>query len=223
MDTISSITQENISNQLNKTKVFNPKSNIDKEAFLKLLVAQLKYQDPLNPLTNNQFIEENTMFSQLEQLTNLNDSVKTLMNNITNNNRIAAASYIGKYISTGTEKITVSGSHINSLSFSIPEKADVIASISNAKGDNVAMVDLGTLSSGIHTFKWNGKDNKGNQVSDGIYTVNFVAKSESGTFVPVEGYSGKVVSVIFSGNNVFLETDTGKKININNVESVSGG
>lgn len=47
-------------------------SSLDKNAFLKLLVAQMKYQDPLNPSTDTQFVQQLATFSQLEQMQNLN-------------------------------------------------------------------------------------------------------------------------------------------------------
>lgn len=47
-------------------------SELGKEQFLQLLVTQMKYQDPLNPTDNTQFVEQLATFSQLEQMQNLN-------------------------------------------------------------------------------------------------------------------------------------------------------
>lgn len=48
--------------------------SLDKNSFLKLLVTQMKYQDPLNPSTDTQFVEQLATFSQLEQMQNLNQT-----------------------------------------------------------------------------------------------------------------------------------------------------
>lgn len=52
-----------------------PENNttIDKDAFLKLLVAQLKYQDPLNPSSSEEFISTTAQFTTVEQLTKLTE------------------------------------------------------------------------------------------------------------------------------------------------------
>ena len=58
---------------------------LDKDAFIKLLVTQLQYQDPLEPQDNNEFIAEMAQFSSLEQITNMTDALKeinTMVGNI---------------------------------------------------------------------------------------------------------------------------------------------
>ncbi len=77
------------------------KSEVDKEAFLKLLTAQLKYQDPLNPLDNVEFIGQLTMFSALEQVMNISDTLEKLSNyQIYSNALMIGSSIIGKTIIT---------------------------------------------------------------------------------------------------------------------------
>ncbi len=201
--------------------VENPKGKLDKDDFLKLLVTQLKYQDPLNPVTNDQFIEENTMFSQLEQLTNISKAIDDMSKNYQKNDRAYAASFLGKYISTNSNKITVNNDKITTASFTLLKEADVTVNIVDSKGNTVASVDMGKLSAGVHKFTWDGKDSKGNSVPNGEYTVIFTATDSSGKSVLVGENAGKVVSVQFMNDGVVLVTDTGEKVNLNDVKSVS--
>ncbi len=61
-------------NSLKKTN--EPSSDMDKDAFLQLLVAQMKYQDPLQPTSNTEYISQYAQFSQVEQMQNMAASVE---------------------------------------------------------------------------------------------------------------------------------------------------
>ena len=63
----------------------DPGGELDKNAFLKLLVTQLENQDPLDPQDNSEFVAEMAQFSSLEQMTNMNESlgkINTLVSNM---------------------------------------------------------------------------------------------------------------------------------------------
>ncbi len=80
----------NITNSGSSVALRTPKNNLDKDAFLNLLVTQMKYQDPLNPMDDKQFIAQMAQFSSLEQMQNLN----------TSSLRSQAYSMMGRYVSS---------------------------------------------------------------------------------------------------------------------------
>ena len=57
------------------SKAAKSSSGMDKEAFLQLLVAQMKYQDPLEPTSNTEYIAQYAQFSQVEQMQNMSNSM----------------------------------------------------------------------------------------------------------------------------------------------------
>ena len=69
-------------------------NELGKDAFLKLLIAELSNQDPLNPMEDREFISQMATFSQLEQLQNMG---KTL-DSMNEANKFSAVSYIGKAV-----------------------------------------------------------------------------------------------------------------------------
>lgn len=79
MSTISNVNSQNYNGA---SATSGPKSDLGKDAFLNLLVTQLKYQDPLNPMDDKEFISQMAQFSALEQTQNLNDTVSELKDNM---------------------------------------------------------------------------------------------------------------------------------------------
>lgn len=81
-------------------KQVEKKDDLGKDAFLNLLVTQLKNQDPLNPMEDREFIAQMAQFSSLEQMQNMNEELRstkdTLADHITmmNNNMVKSQNYI---------------------------------------------------------------------------------------------------------------------------------
>jgi len=75
---------------------------LDREAFLQLLVFQLQNQDPLSPTDNAQMIAQLAQFSSLEQMNDLNTSFKTLSTEIDRLNFVSASSLVGRTVA-GTD------------------------------------------------------------------------------------------------------------------------
>lgn len=80
MSTIANVVNGVITNQINPTdkttEVKDTNSSLDKDAFLQLLVAQMKYQDPLEPTSNTEYISQLATFSELEEMQNVSASVE---------------------------------------------------------------------------------------------------------------------------------------------------
>ncbi len=86
---------------------------IDKSDFLRLLVNQVQHQDPLNPMSNEEFVGQLTQFSILEQNQNLNSTVQALMQR---GDMQYAASLVGRHVVTMSGETTISG-RVESITF----------------------------------------------------------------------------------------------------------
>ena len=72
----------------------NALNDLGKDAFLKLLIAELSNQDPLNPMEDREFISQMATFSSLEQMQNMNKTLEDMAEA----NKFSAVSYIGKAV-----------------------------------------------------------------------------------------------------------------------------
>ncbi|MFC1668965.1 flagellar hook assembly protein FlgD [Spirochaetota bacterium] len=96
------------SNKLFKGKKKSFENSLGKDAFLKLLVTELRHQDPTKPMEDREFISQMAQFSSLEQMTNINNEMKSL---IRSSRSSEAYSLLGKRIDAfnETKKLRVSG------------------------------------------------------------------------------------------------------------------
>ena len=78
------------------TKAITTATNdtLGKDAFLKLLIAELSNQDPLNPMEDREFVSQMATFSSLEQMQNMNSTLETMAES----NKFSAVQYIGKAV-----------------------------------------------------------------------------------------------------------------------------
>ncbi len=79
------------------------KNDLDRDAFLRLLVLEMQNQDPLNPVGNTEMISQLAQFSSLEQMNNLNESFEALSGNIDQLNFISASGLVGHEV-TGIDQ-----------------------------------------------------------------------------------------------------------------------
>lgn len=89
-------------------------SSLGMEDFLKILLTQLTYQDPLKPMDNQQFMAQMAQFTNLEQTQQLNTKIETL---ITNQAALQSVGLIGKTVDITTATGTTSGT-VSALSLS---------------------------------------------------------------------------------------------------------
>lgn len=79
------------------------KSTVDYESFLRLLVAQLKYQDPTQPMDSTQYMAQLASFSQVEQSVQMNSKLDSLLQF---SQLSQASNLIGRVVTSGDESVT---------------------------------------------------------------------------------------------------------------------
>ena len=187
------------------------KNTLDKDSFLKLLVAQLKNQDPTSASGQdpNQMVQQMTSFSSLEQAQQTNTLLQGLQTQNMGLFQSQAASLIGKTVEVdGTGFNLQSGQA--SMNIYLNSPATVSLTVKDASGNTVATIPRGQLAAGKSVLAWDGKDSNGKQLADGAYSVGVTATGANGSAVPFQtSLIMKVDSVAFSsGGTISLTSGT---------------
>jgi flagellar basal-body rod modification protein FlgD len=193
--------------------------------FLKLLVAQMRFQDPLNPLDGADFTAQLAQFSSLEQLQNignkLDESVDTDMLLARSINNTLAATLIGKSIRAVNDSFVYDGSQSPELRFDLSDRASrVNVEVMNQDGVVVRTLTAYNIDAGDGSIVWNGKDSSGSTVPEGTYYVRLSATDANGDQVDVQPLTiGTVSGVRFIDGNPVLLVD-GREIAFGSVVEI---
>ena len=174
---------------------------LDKEAFLKLMLAQIKNQDPMNPLKSHETAAQLAQFSQLEQLTNLNDAVGELAEAQKPQNNFQALNFIGKTVSVDSSEIVRSkGDNQHEIRFNVPRDAEkVTTKIYSPSGDVIRTIESESLKKGSHKVTWGGNTDKAGLAPEGQYRVEIVGEDAKGSKIPVHtSFKGQVTGVNYT-------------------------
>jgi flagellar basal-body rod modification protein FlgD len=173
-------------------------SALGKDQFMKLLVAQLANQDPLNPLDDKEFIAQLAQFSSLEQMVEMNDHLGVLQDS-----QVAAANaqntqLIGQEVVVDCASVDVTtGAAPPSIQFRLTGAATATTvKIVDAQGTTVRSIDAGALTAGQHTLVWDGKNDAGTSLASGTYTVQIDATDAAGAAVAATSETRGVVTAV---------------------------
>ncbi|WP_219267054.1 flagellar hook assembly protein FlgD [Pseudomonas sp. Xaverov 259] len=157
---------------------------LGKDAFLQLLVTQLKNQNPLSPQDNGAFVAQLAQFSSLEGINTLNDSVNAISSNFSSSQALQASSLVGRSIITQTDKAMVDTSKSMTGSVAVTAATgNVSVKITDKDGNVVRTIDMGAQSAGDSSFIWDGKNDKGEVAPAGTYTFAASTKNDKGDAV----------------------------------------
>ncbi|CNI30107.1 MULTISPECIES: flagellar hook assembly protein FlgD [Yersinia] len=157
-------------------------------SFLTLLVAQLKNQDPTNPMQNNELTTQLAQINTVSGIEKLNTTLGSISGQIDSSQSLQASSLIGHgvmipgtTILAGTQDGTVT---TTPFGVELERSADkVTATITDSNGLAVRTIEIGSLTAGVHSFTWDGSLEAGGNAPDGAYTVTITASSGSESLV----------------------------------------
>ena len=181
-------------------------ANVDKNQFLQLLVAQMRNQDPLNPVDNKDFTAQMAQFSSLEQLMGVNDQLKLMLSASNSATSAQAVSLIGKDVTASGHNVHVNNGEASAISFELPRGASAVTiNIEDSQGNVVRTIENGAMNGGSNVVEWDGKDQYGTPLTNGLYSYSVSATDVNGEELEASTYStGTVTGVSFENNVAYI-------------------
>jgi flagellar basal-body rod modification protein FlgD len=183
-----------------------PETFLGRNDFLKLLVTQMKNQDPLDPMDGTEYTAQLAQFSSLESLQNIDAEIQALKATQAAGNNSRAADYLGKTVTAVGDRFDLAAGAISDLRFTLDSSAaETYVKIYNGAGQYVTSINTGARAAGEHLFAWDGIDSQGLAVPDGTYTAHVMAVNGNGNPVAAETvFSGRATEINFRSDTAYV-------------------
>lgn len=205
----------------------NTKGNdgeLGQNEFLQLLVAQMRNQDPINPMDGQEFASQLAQFNSVEQLISVNNGLGKLQESqdmmsagLTNS---MAASLTGKHVKALSNELHLASGGTADVQYKLNDTAsEVEIIIRNESGSEVRRETLQGIPSGENSWQWDGKNDAGDRMGEGNYQVEVKATNDGSEINSLVYIEGTANNVHFTGDGVLLNINN-IKVPIGDVEEV---
>ena len=180
---------------------------LDKDAFMKLMLAQMKNQDPTNPMKNHELAAQLAQFSSVEQMTNMNTTLTEMKAAQKPAESFMALNFIGKAVAGDSAKLVrAKGDSNHDFGFNLPDNAkDVEIKVQNENGEIIRKVSLKDLKKGENKWVWNGQDDNGRAAPAGEYNFFATATNPGGKKLSVKtDFEGTITGVNYTNEGPVL-------------------
>lgn len=221
---------DNILNQIADPNYIDPSKklrttgskNLDKDAFMKLMLAQMKHQDPTNPMQSHEMAAQMAQFTSVEQLQNMNQTLGRMEASKKPGDNFQSLALIGKAVSGDSSLLSrLEGDEAHEFKYELPKNAsNVKITIKNQNGEAIRTYSFQDLKQGQHQLNWNGQDERGLVQPAGEYKFQVEAIGGEGQKLVVKtDFEGIISGVTFSGSGPVLLVD-GQNIKLSDVKKI---
>lgn len=188
--------------------------------FMKMLVAQMQYQDPTKPVDSAQMTSQLAQISTVDGINKLNDTMSSLAKGLQGNVISQAASMIGRDVLVPGNNISLTQGSAK-FGVQMPASADAVnVSILDNSGKTVKVMSMGPQAAGNLPITWNGTNVNGESLSSGNYTFQVSATSNGKALRSVPLERAGVASVTNTAEGVSLNLTNNKSILAADVQQI---
>jgi flagellar basal-body rod modification protein FlgD len=197
-------------------------NQLNKEAFMKLLVAELKNQDPMNPMESKEMVAQLSQLTSVEKLQGIESKLDALAGIQSTQSAVQNAALIGKRVEAESTSMRLSSTQSATGSYELlGDASSVQIGIRNAAGELVRQIDLGAQKTGKKNFEWDGTLDNGTRASNGNYFFELTAKNPSGAQVATSTKVAGLVSEVTYENGQPEVIVGGARVSLGDVTTIA--
>ena len=175
------------------------------DRFLKLLVTQLKNQDPLNPLDNAQITSQLSQISTVSGIEKLNSTLQGLSTSLMSSQTLQSTALIGHTVLSEGNTLALTGGAAAPGAVQLAGAADSVKiNVLGPSGAIVRQLELGPRQAGMTGFQWDGMNDAGASVASGTYTFQIAASSGGQKVDATALTAGAVSSVTLAADGLHI-------------------
>lgn len=166
--------------------------------FLSLLIAQIKNQDPTDPIKNTELTSQLAQINTVMGIEKLNNTVNKFSNKIEKSQNIQVSSLIGHHVMIPSTQMIHTQNINTKLGIELISYATAVKiMIKDNAGNTIYLKNLQNVQPGVHIFVWDGKDLDNINTLTGKYNVVVEAKNKD-RLIPVASLNETVVNSIIT-------------------------
>jgi flagellar basal-body rod modification protein FlgD len=182
------------------------KQELGQDAFMQLMLTQLKNQDPFKPLDSGDFLGQLAQFGTVSGLAGLQKSFDSLSTSLISNQALQAASIVGRSALVETSTVAINDGDSVSGAVDLPAAtAAVGVAVRDQTGQVVRHLSLGSAPAGLAGFTWDGRADDGSVAPAGSYTFEASYRSADSVEAATTLLSAPIDSVRFDSTGFTVE------------------
>ncbi len=217
-------TTDPLGNYLLNSQSTKPKeTELGQDAFMTLMLEQLKNQDPLKPQENGEFLAQMAQFSTVTGIDGVQKSIEDLASSMGNYQVLQSANLVGHSVLVPTDEFTLTEDNtIEGVYENEYTSGNSIANIYSTTGELVHSIDLGIQPAGQHSFTWDGIMADGERAAPGKYSITVSYGAGEDVAIADVQMQQKIDSVNFSTENgeILLNTEDGQSLKFSDISQI---
>lgn len=150
----------------------SPNKNLGQKDFLRLMIAQVRNQDPMDPKTNGDFLAQLAQFSTNDGISRMQESIQQLASSLQSNQALQASALVGRKVLVNSNIMHLANEGSAKVAVEVPAKVDDLsAAVYSESGELITKIPLGQREVGQFEFNWDGMNQKGERMPAGKYTI----------------------------------------------------